>query len=52
VASGYVWFDVMAMLVAPYLVALARRRSTDELRAFTGSQPGRTTSTPRAKGYP
>jgi hypothetical protein len=24
VASGYVWFDVMAMLVAPYLVALAR----------------------------
>lgn len=23
VASGYVWFDVMAMLVAPYLVALA-----------------------------
>jgi hypothetical protein len=26
VASGYVWFDVMALLVAPYLVALARRR--------------------------
>jgi hypothetical protein len=26
VASGYVWFDVMAMLVAPWLVALARRR--------------------------
>jgi hypothetical protein len=25
VASGYVWFDVMAMLVAPYLVVLARR---------------------------
>jgi FtsH-binding integral membrane protein len=25
VASGYVWFDVMAMLTAPYLVALARR---------------------------
>jgi hypothetical protein len=24
VASGYVWFDVMAMLVAPYLVARAR----------------------------
>jgi hypothetical protein len=24
VASGYVWFDVMAMLVAPYLVALGR----------------------------
>ena len=35
VASGYVWFDVMALLVAPYLVALARRSSrvTDELRA-------------------
>ena len=25
VASGYVWFDVMALLVAPYLVALTRR---------------------------
>jgi len=25
VASGYVWFDVMAMLVAPWLVAGARR---------------------------
>jgi hypothetical protein len=35
VASGYVWFDVMALLVAPYLVALARRSrgATDELRA-------------------
>jgi hypothetical protein len=27
VASGYVWFDVMALLVAPHLVALARRRT-------------------------
>lgn len=27
VASGYVWFDVMALLVAPYLVALTRRFS-------------------------
>jgi hypothetical protein len=27
VASGYVWFDVMAMLVAPSLVALTRRRA-------------------------
>jgi hypothetical protein len=26
VASGYVWFDVMGMLVAPYLVALLRLR--------------------------
>jgi hypothetical protein len=35
VASGYVWFDVMALLVAPYLVAVARRsrRPTDDLRA-------------------
>jgi hypothetical protein len=35
VASGYVWFDVMALLVAPYLVPLVslrglRRRSADE----------------------
>ena len=35
VASGYVWFDVMALLVAPHLVALTRRfaRASDELRA-------------------
>ena len=34
VASGYVWFDVMALLVAPYLVVLTRRprRETDDLR--------------------
>lgn len=25
VASGYVWFDVMAMLIAPYLLAASRR---------------------------
>jgi hypothetical protein len=25
VASGYVWFDVMALLLAPYLLAAARR---------------------------
>ena len=39
VASGYVWFDVMAMLVAPYFVALTRRsgRATDELRASAQS---------------
>ncbi len=30
VASGYVWFDVMALLVAPSILALARR---DEFRA-------------------
>ena len=39
VASGYVWFDVMAMLVAPYFVALTRRsgRATDELIASAQS---------------
>jgi hypothetical protein len=25
VASGYVWFDVMALVVAPYLIAITRR---------------------------
>ena len=35
VASGYVWFDVMALLVAPWLVPLVsvrglRKRSEDE----------------------
>lgn len=39
VASGYVWFDVMALLVAPYLVAPSRwgrddvRASAESLRA-------------------
>ncbi len=39
VASGYVWFDVMALLVAPYLIARTRRsgRSTDDLRASAQS---------------
>jgi hypothetical protein len=39
VASGYVWFDVMALLVAPYVIALARRsrRLTDEFRASAES---------------
>jgi hypothetical protein len=34
VASGYVWFDVMALLVAPYLLTLAatRRRAVGRLR--------------------
>jgi len=34
-AAGYVWFDVMALLVAPALVALTRRRAraTDDFRA-------------------
>jgi hypothetical protein len=39
VASGYVWFDVMALLVAPCLVAVVWRFSpaTDELRAYAES---------------
>src|SRR4029079_13082417 len=39
VASGYVWFDVMALLVAPYILVLARRASsvTDDLRASAPS---------------
>ena len=45
VASGYVWFDVMALLVAPYLVALSRRlhhrspisSASDDLRAAAES---------------
>ena len=39
VASGYVWFDVMALLVGPHLVALTRRSggATDDLRASAQS---------------
>jgi hypothetical protein len=33
VASGYVWFDVMALLIAPWLVDVVRRVRRDELRA-------------------
>jgi hypothetical protein len=32
VASGYVWFDVMALLLAPWLVSLCRRRRAAEAR--------------------
>jgi hypothetical protein len=34
-----VWFDVMALLVAPYIVALVRRSSrvTDDFRASAPS---------------
>jgi hypothetical protein len=40
VASGYVWFDVMALVIAPYLAPLGRRsrRATDELRASPQSR--------------
>jgi hypothetical protein len=36
VASGYVWFDVMALLLAPRLLAVAARR----FRTRPGSDPG------------
>ncbi|MCW2966028.1 MAG: hypothetical protein JWO17_3280 [Actinomycetia bacterium] len=48
VASGYVWFDVMALLVAPYIVTVTRRLSgtpDDDLRASAEPHPGRTTYT-------
>jgi hypothetical protein len=47
-ASGYVWFDVMAMLVAPYLVMLTRRlrrAPTDDFGSSPESHPGRATYT-------
>jgi hypothetical protein len=46
VASGYVWFDLMALLVAPYLIPLARRpsgRAKDDFRAPVESYRGRAT---------
>ena len=48
VASGYVWFDVMAMLVAPYLLAVVRRWNrapSDDFRACAESRGGGTTHT-------
>jgi hypothetical protein len=48
VASGYVWFDVMALLVAPSILALARRASgapDDEFRASAESHRGHSTHT-------
>jgi hypothetical protein len=46
VASGYVWFDVMALLVAPYLIAVSRRfarASGDDSCACAESQRGQAT---------
>jgi hypothetical protein len=46
VASGYVWFDVMAMLVAPSLVAVTRRSSaapSDDSRDAAESHDGHVT---------
>jgi hypothetical protein len=54
VASGYVWFDVMALLVAPYLVALTRRsgRATDDSRAPAQSHRRSTLPTPQRRSTP
>ena len=38
VASGYVWFDVMALLVAPYIVSLTRRLTHPERTTYTASE--------------
>jgi FtsH-binding integral membrane protein len=53
VASGYVWFDVMALLVAPYILAATRRSSGaphDDFRACAESHRGRTTDTANEGG--
>jgi hypothetical protein len=39
VASGYVWFDVMALLVAPALIARARRTRSEGERPLPRSTP-------------
>jgi hypothetical protein len=39
VASGYVWFDVMALLLAPHLLALARRTWPLQHRPMSGTAP-------------
>jgi hypothetical protein len=40
VASGYVWFDVMALLVAPWLLLAARRARALGRSAAVGQAPG------------
>src|SRR5258705_1304412 len=44
VASGYVWFDVMALLVAPYLLSMAatRRRVVDKFHVEDSSSSNAT----------
>jgi hypothetical protein len=41
VASGYVWFDVMALLLAPRVAALARRTWPERHRPVPGTSQGR-----------
>ncbi|MGZ4338938.1 MAG: hypothetical protein ACXVQ3_02670 [Gaiellaceae bacterium] len=46
VASGYVWFDVMALLVAPHVIAFTQRlrgAPRDDFRTSSQSHRGRTT---------
>jgi hypothetical protein len=43
VASGYVWFDVMALLTAPAVLALVRRRAA---RTRRGGEPPLQSTTP------
>jgi hypothetical protein len=38
VASGYVWFDVMALLVAPMILALSRRLTGKGEHAYTATE--------------
>src|SRR4051794_15352212 len=38
VASGYVWFDVMALLLAPYLLSIARRTWLSWRRPVPGTE--------------
>ena len=40
VASGYVWFDVMALLVAPYGLALAGKRGRSSQQPHAALHPG------------
>jgi hypothetical protein len=42
VASGYVWFDVMALLLAPRLLGLIRRYRPQRTRPVPGTGLGRT----------
>jgi hypothetical protein len=52
VASGYVWFDVMALLLAPRLLALARRPWPLRPRRVsgTGAKGGRSQDSPATAG--
>jgi hypothetical protein len=38
VASGYVWFDAMALLVAPMILSVSRRLSERDLRTHTATE--------------